>query len=241
MATFLLVHGGFHGGWCWSHVTPRLARAGHTVITPDLPGHGDDATPQAQVTFPMAVSRIADLVKQAPEPVILVAHSMAGLIISQVAEQHPDRIKMLVWIAAFLVPTGSSLQSYLEANQDLGQSAVLPNAIPSADGTHVSFLSAKAREVFYQTTPVELAAWATVRLGPTAIPYLVSPVALSKPHFGRVPRSYVVCLQDRALPLAVQRKMIAEQPCEHVFDLDCDHSPYFSQPAQLAECLLRVA
>jgi pimeloyl-ACP methyl ester carboxylesterase len=240
MATFILVHGGFHGGWCWSHVTPHLLRAGHNALAPDLPGHGDDPMPQSQVTFAMAVARIAGLVERAPEPVVLVGHSMSGLVISQVAERFPDRIKMLVWNVAFLVPTGSSLQSYLETHADLGHSEVLPNALPSNDGTHVRFRIEKAREVFYNTTPIELAEQAAQRLGSTALPYLVSPVSLSKENFGRVPRTYVMCLQDRALPTSLQRKMIADSPCQHVFELNSDHSPFFSQPRQLAEYLLRV-
>jgi pimeloyl-ACP methyl ester carboxylesterase len=180
MTAFILVHGGFHGGWCWSHVTPHLVRAGHNAIAPDLPGHGDDQTPQSQVTFDMAVAQIAALVQQAPEPVVLVGHSMSGMVISQVAERCPDRIKMLVWIAAFLVPTGSSLQSYLAAHAEIGRSDVLPNAVPSDDGTHISFRVEKAREVFYNTTPIELAQQAAKRLGSSALPYLVSPVSLSK-------------------------------------------------------------
>ena len=240
MATFILVHGGFHGGWCWSHVTPHLVRAGHKAVAPDLPGHGDDQTPQSHVTFDMAVSQVAALVQQAPEPVVLVGHSMSGLVISQVAERFPDRIGMLVWIAAFLVPTGSSVQSYLEAHADLGHSDVLPNAVPSDDDTHISFRVEKAREVFYNTTPVALAEQAAKRLGSTALPYLVSPISLSKENFGRVPRTYVICLQDRALPISLHRKMIADSPCQHVFELNSDHSPFFSQPRQLSECLLHL-
>jgi hypothetical protein len=51
----------------------------------------------------------------------------------------------------------------------------------------------------------------------------------------------MICLQDRALPVSLQRKMIVDSPCQHVFELNSDHSPFFSQPRQLAECLLRVA
>lgn len=241
MTTFILVHGGFHGGWCWSQLGAHLQHAGHRVIAPDLPGHGDDRTPQNQATLALAVAKISELVKGEPDPVVLVGHSMAGLIISEVAERGPDRIKTLVWIAGFLVPTGSSLQGYLEAHQHLGHSDVLPNASLSSDGTHATFRTEKAREIFYNTTPPEVAEAATRRLGPTALDYLVSPVSLSRENFDRVPRAYIVCLQDRALPPALQRQMITDRPCQQVFELDSDHSPFLSQPAQLAECLLRLA
>ena len=238
MSTFVLVHGGFHGGWSWELVRPHLARAGHRVLTPDLPGHGEDGTPQAEITYDMAVDRIRGVVEGTGEPVILVGHSMSGLIISRVAEELPDRVQMLVWIGAFLVPSGTSLKTYLDAHRELGESQVLPNTTLSPDGSHVSFNLEKAREVFYNTTTESVAAQAIARLKPVAIPYLVTPVTLTAENFGRVPRAYVVCLQDRCIPLPIQRRMLAEQPCRHVFELDTDHSPFECQPQRLAQCLL---
>jgi pimeloyl-ACP methyl ester carboxylesterase len=89
MSTFVFVHGGFHGGWSWDLVRDILERHGHTVFAPDLPGHGDDPTPQHEITFGMATDRIRALVDGAREPVVLVGHSMSGLIITQVAEEVP--------------------------------------------------------------------------------------------------------------------------------------------------------
>jgi pimeloyl-ACP methyl ester carboxylesterase len=241
MTTFILIHGAFHGGWCWEPVTPYLERRGHRVLTPDLPGHGSDQTPQSDATFSLAVARVAKVAASEPDPVVLVGHSMGGTVISQVAERFPDRVKMLVWIAGFLISTGMSLMDYLTAHEDLGRSEVVPNAIPSADGLSFAFRTGKARELFYNTTPTRLANEATARLRSTARSYLDSPVDLSADRFGRVPRGYVVCLHDRALPLAMQRQMITENPCSKVFELDCDHSPFLSKAAELAECLLKLA
>lgn len=238
MSAYVLVHGGFHGGWSWELVSPQLARAGHRVLTPDLPGHGEDATPQPDITYDMAVGRIREVVEAAGEPVILAGHSMSGLLISRVAEEIPHRVKMLVWIGAFLVPSGYSLKEYLDAHRELGESQVLPNTTLSADGSHATFNVAKAREVFYNTTPEVLAAKAVARLRPVAIPYLVTPVRLTAQNFGRVPRAYVICLRDRCIPPAMQRRMIADQPCRHVFELDTDHSPFECQPERLAQCLI---
>jgi pimeloyl-ACP methyl ester carboxylesterase len=241
MSIFVLVHGGFHGGWSWELVGPRLEAEGHTVLTPDLPGHGSDTTPQQDIAYAMAVERIRSLVESAAEPVILVGHSMSGLIITHVAEAVPERVIRMVWVGAFLVPSGYSLKAYLEDYRHLGESQVLPNAIPSADLSHVVFNPEKAREVFYHTTPEDLATRATARLRPVAMPYLTTPVHWTEARFGCVPRTYVVCLQDRCIPLAIQRKMIEDLPCASVFELDTDHSPFECAPSELAAIMLSLA
>ena len=241
MGTYVFVHGSFHGGWCWEHVGPLLAGHGHRVRAPDLPGHGADRTPQADITYGMAVDRIRGVVEEASEPVLLVGHSMAGLLISKVADLVPDRVRALVWIAGFLCPSGYSVSRYLQDNRGLGLSQVPLNAVPSADGSHAVFDVAKAGEVFYNTTPDDRAAAAVPRLGPAATVYTHTPVEWSPDRFGRVPRAYAMCLQDRCIPPAMQDKMIADLPCRTVFRYDADHSPFLSCPEALARDLLTLA
>ncbi len=103
MSTFVLVHGGWSGGWTWEKVVPLLEEAGHQVEAPDLPGHGDDRTPIPQVSLQGYADRICRVLDAQPEPVVLVGHSSGGLVISQAAEQRPDKVKMLVYLAAFLL------------------------------------------------------------------------------------------------------------------------------------------
>jgi hypothetical protein len=148
---------------------------------------------------------------------------------------------MLVWIGAFLCPSGYSLKSYQQAHMHIGQNNVLPNATISADGSHVTFDLAKAREVFYHTTPEDLAAQSIARLKPVAMAYLATPVRWTPERFGRIPRTYVVCAQDVALPPALQRNMIKDLPCRHVFELASDHSPFEGMPDALARILMSVA
>ena len=81
MATFVLIHGAWHGGWCWRKVVPHLEAAGHTVIAPDLPSHGDDPTPAAEVTLDDYVRRVCEILDAQDEPVVLVGHSMGGLLV----------------------------------------------------------------------------------------------------------------------------------------------------------------
>ena len=86
MATYVLVHGAWHGAWCWNKVAPLLEAKGHTVVAPDLPGHGDDDTPRAGVTLESYAKKVADVVSAQDEKVILVGHSMGGIAITAGAE-----------------------------------------------------------------------------------------------------------------------------------------------------------
>ncbi|MBA3922407.1 MAG: alpha/beta fold hydrolase, partial [Nostocaceae cyanobacterium] len=109
MSTCILIHGAWHSSWCWNKVATLLEQAGHKVIAPDLPSHGKDKTPIREVTLQSYTDRICEILTELIEPVILVGHSMGGLVITQVAEQCPDKIEKLVYLCAFLPGNGESL------------------------------------------------------------------------------------------------------------------------------------
>jgi len=109
MSAFLLVHGAWHGGWCWHKVVARLEAMGHRAAAPDMPGHGDDQTPIAGVTLDHLVDRVCAAIDAAGEKVVLVGHSYGGAMISQAAERRASRIKSLVYLAAFLLGDGQSV------------------------------------------------------------------------------------------------------------------------------------
>ena len=163
MATFLLVHGAWHGGWCWRRVVPPLESKGHKVIAPDLPGHGDDRTPTASVTLKSYSDRICETAGARSEPVVLVGHSMGGVAITQAAEDCPEKIRALVYMCAFLPRNGDSLNTW--ASQDF-ESKVNPTSLDiRADGTTV-FKREYAREAFYMQCSDEDIAFAQARLVP---------------------------------------------------------------------------
>src|SRR5215510_82089 len=84
--TYILIHGAWHGAWCWYKVVPVMKKKGCKVVAIDLPGHGKDTTNPEQVTFKMYVERVKQVANNIPGQVILVGHSMAGTVISQAAE-----------------------------------------------------------------------------------------------------------------------------------------------------------
>jgi pimeloyl-ACP methyl ester carboxylesterase len=144
MATFILVHGGGHGGWCWDAVVHRLTQAGHRAFAPDLPGMSADRTSPHDVTLEMNGSFIASLARRQPEKVILVGHSLGGITISDAAERAPEAIAGLVYVAAVLLPSGAA------AMRTLKNSGKLPPGISlSSDGATLSVDPGYARERYY--------------------------------------------------------------------------------------------
>ena len=104
---FVLVHGAWHGAWCWEKVTPLLVDMGHEAHTLDLPGLGNDPTPISEITLDSYVNAVKDVIVSVNEPVVLVGHSMGGLIITQTAERVSDRVRRWVTWRHFRPGTGN--------------------------------------------------------------------------------------------------------------------------------------
>jgi pimeloyl-ACP methyl ester carboxylesterase len=238
MSTFVLIHGAWHGGWAWDKVAPVLRQRGHAVHTPDLPGHGNDTTPVQQVTLQAYVDRVLDVIDRCSEPVVLAGHSMGGIVISQAAEQRPDSIRALVYVCAFLLQDGQTLLQMAEPDRE---ALVMPNLVMSSDQASATVKPEVLREVFYEDCSDEDYERAKSLLVPQAAAPLPTPIHITAGNFGRIPRVYVECLRDKAISLSVQREMHNSVGCEQVFSLDSSHSPYFSMPQALADCLLAAA
>lgn len=237
MATFVMIHGAWHGGWCFNALRPLLEAKGHQMIAPDLPGMGGDEATLASVTLEGWAEFVAELCRGADAPVILCGHSRGGIVISQAAEAAPDSIAALVYICAMLIPNGMSRADIRATGQPNPEFEGIRLKIPH--GTVVEASGAVA--VFAQLSPSELASAALARLvaepeGPTS-----TPLRLSEGRYGSVPRHYIECLQDRAIMIAEQRRMQMMLPCKSVTALDTDHSPFLSAPNELADALMAIA
>jgi pimeloyl-ACP methyl ester carboxylesterase len=163
MSTYVLVHGGWHGAWCWQRVAPLLRAAGHRVVAPDLPGHGADATPLAAVTPGSDVQRVSAVLETLAEPAILVGHSSGGMVISAVAERQPDRVRGLVYLAAFLLPPGATPPGVMRDDTE----AILASSLVVDELHHTVTVRDEAlKEVFYGDCSDEDVAWARARLVP---------------------------------------------------------------------------
>jgi pimeloyl-ACP methyl ester carboxylesterase len=230
----VLVHGAWHGAWCWEKVVPLVGARGHSVRAIDLPGHGQDSKAPGAVTWDDYMDRMGEVIEAAPEPPILVGHSLGGAVITGAADRWPERIRALVYLCAML-PDAPDFATRFQPT------SVLTGAIrPSPDGSVMELDPAVVREAFYHDCSDEDAALAAARLRPQPAGAFAMRFELAPERFGRVPRHYVECLEDRAIDIATQRAMHARVPCT-VHTLDASHSPFFSMPDRLADLLVRIA
>jgi pimeloyl-ACP methyl ester carboxylesterase len=233
-STFILVPGAWHSSACWQRVVPLLEAHGHRVTAPDLLGTGNDHTPLAQVELKTWINQVVVIVEEQETPVILVGHSRGGLIISEVAQQVPEKIKLLVYLTAFLIPSGETL------NSTISNVKIEEFFAHHPDGT-LTIKPDKLVPVLYNTTSSEWIERIQSMLSPEPAKTFATPLQLTDDRFGRVPRAYIECTQDKALLPALQRNMHDQLPCKYVITMNTDHSPFFSAPSELATNLLDLA
>ena len=236
MSVYILVHGSWHGGWCWRKVASRLQAQGHTVYAPDLPGHGSDKTPIRNITLDSYVHAVCRILDEQIEPAVLVGHSRGGIVISQTAEVRQNQIKSLIYLAAFLLRPGESMMQLAVQDTD---SLIPPNLVFSEDRSyHMIKPQNILRDVFYGDCADEDVEDAISRLVPEPTSPIETPLVLSEEHYGRVPRNYIGTLQDRAVSPMLQQRMTRAEPCRRVVWMDTSHSPFYSKPDQLTNHLI---
>jgi pimeloyl-ACP methyl ester carboxylesterase len=239
---FVLVHGSFHDAQCWRYVVPQLEARGHRVVAPNLPGSGTDRAPPENANLDSYATRIAGVIDDLPGRVILVGHSMGGIVTSQVAESRWHRLAATIYVNGLLFRSGEGLVSFLNEHAHMGvEDLVLKNMKVAEDGATAIFPKEAATEVFYNTSPPDIAVLAAEQLGPQRMQVYHDPLTLTPQRYGTVSRFYTEGLRDNAVSIAYQRAMTSRMPCERVYTLDCDHSPFFSETISLVEILDEVA
>jgi pimeloyl-ACP methyl ester carboxylesterase len=237
MKTFILIHGSWHNAWNWHKVVPLLQKEGHKAIAIDLPGMGRDKTPIREVKMSSTVASICDLLDSVEGKVILVGHSKNGIMISQAAEYRPDKIEKLVYLAAYLVPNGKTQREY--SIQDTG-GVLKPFVKMNEDASAHTLDHAIYKEGLYADCDDYITDLAKFLLSEEPMESGITPLQLTEQNYGRVPRVYIECTEDKAVTPFIQRKMYTEMPCEKVYSLPTSHSPFFSRPKELVEILCEL-
>lgn len=238
MGKFVLIHGSWHAAWCWYKVIPLLERAGHQATALDLPGHGRDRTAARDVSMQSYVDSVCSFLDAQPEPVILVGHSRGGIVISQTAECRPDKVRSLVYLAAFLIPNG---QAMLPTALSDSESLIVSNLIVDEQQGHHMLAAEVFREALYADCSDEDVALANLLLTPEPNAPVATPLQLSDGNFGRVERVYIETLRDKGVTPGLQKKMYTATPCRRVISMQTSHSPFLSAPQQLVDHLASLA
>jgi pimeloyl-ACP methyl ester carboxylesterase len=222
----VLVHGALHGAWCWAALQAELDRRGVPSLAIDLPGHGASTEPLRDMHGDAAA--VAAVLERIPDEVVLVGHSYGGAVISQAGMA--GQVARLVYLSALVLDVDENAAD-LMANLPQGD-GVRQLFVRNADGT-LGADPTRAVDAFYGTCSPEFAAAASARLSPQRAATLKQPATLAA--WRERPSTFIRCLQDRAVTLPMQDALAKR--CTDVLTLDCDHSPFGSCPAELADLL----
>ncbi|WP_131780926.1 alpha/beta fold hydrolase [Legionella gresilensis] len=233
--TFILVHGAWHAAWCWEYIARVLNLKGHTVLTPNLPGRHINLNSPNNISLQDYVSYLIHLIKEQSEPVTLVGHSMAGLIISEVAEAIPEAIRELIFVAAYIPQGEQSLFSIAEASESHN---LTPYLIINEDYQTIYLTRTENLvNVFFNQCSLVDAQTALAKLQPEPLKPLIESVKVGK-HFAQIAKRSLVCRYDQALLLSDQLRM-SKTVTDHIIYLDADHAAYYSGANQIIAALLQ--
>lgn len=236
-APLLLIHGSCHGAWCWRDVIPALAARGVDARAIDLPGHGADTTPLAEVTlerYAQAILAAARAMHDGPVPVL--GHSMAGYAIAAAALEAPEQVEKLIFLCAYVPQEGRSLVDLRKAGP---RQPLLPAIRMGADGISFSFAPEYHEPLFYQDCSDADVAFARAHLTPQAILPQATPLALT-PAYEALEKHYIRCTEDNVIPTEYQAHMARDFAPGHLSTLPASHSPFFSMPERLADRIVEI-
>ena len=233
-----LLHGAWHSSSCWSLLIPQLEALGHCVQAPDLPGHGSNRADAATISLNKYSGYITQLIDNYDNKVLLVGHSMSGMVISQVAENIPQKIERLVYLSAYLPRHQQSLFDLIASNAAASEPAPIEGVMQlSADKRSCSIADETIAPLFYNRCPDTHRNQIPRSFPAQPVLPLSGRVKLSAENFGQIPKTYICCQEDLVIPIAHQRHMIKQQHCDEMIQLDADHSPFLSCTQQLASVL----
>ena len=234
LPAFVLVHGAWHGGWCWRIVADRLRRLGHRVITPTCTGLGDRAHLMSSTitldTFTQDV--MAAIEMEELQDIVLVGHSFGGLPASGVADRMPERIRALLFLDSLLIQPG---QCAFDALTPETQAARHAAAAPGG-GLSLPVPSATALGV---TGPE--AAWLARRLTPHPLSTFTSPLRLQSPVGHHIPVTYIACTDPPYPPLDGVRHWARAQSGWAWRELAASHDAMVTHPERLTDLLLELS
>ena len=228
----VLVHGAWHGAWCWAALQSELDSRGIASLAIDLPGHGTSLDDFGDLVG--NANYVARILAKLDQPVVLVGHSYGGAVITQ-AGSPAANVVHLVYISAFVPDIGETViglsQSVPDAPTKLSGAMVITNDGFSTIDPEL------ARDVFYAHSDAASAAAHVGRL--CAQPFAAFTQPASNAAWRHIPSTFIRCTDDQAVHISLQDHMATH--CTFTATIDTDHSPFASAPAETADIIERIA
>ncbi|RZC23679.1 salicylic acid-binding protein 2-like [Glycine soja] len=246
---FVLVHGACHGAWCWYKLKPRLESAGHKVTVLDLVASGANMKKIEDVdTFSQYTEPLLFLLDTIPsnEKVVLVGHSFGGLNIALAMEKFPEKVAVGVFLTAFAPDVEHHPSYVLEKYSERTPLAAWLDTefAPSGNKTTMFFGPNFLSDKLYQLSPIEDFELAKTLIRPSSLfmEDLTKQKNFSKEGYGSVPRAFIVCTEDLAIPLEYQLFMIQNVGFNEVVEIKgTDHMAMLCKPQELFDSLQQIA
>ena len=231
---FVLVHGAWHGGWCWRDVASILRSNGHQVFTPTMTGLGERAhLLNAQVGLSTFIDDIAAVIlSEELDNVVLVGHSFGGHVINGVADRMPQLLRQLIYLDGLVVQHGQSALSIMPPAVQAERTRTM-----DAEGLRMTIPSP---DQFGLSDPAQLA-WVMRQLTPHPLKGYTEPLQLQHPLGNGLPKTYIAVTDPWYPPLAELRQWVRSQPDWDWRELAACHNAMVSAPLALASLLMELA
>lgn len=231
--TFVLVHGGFHGGWSWRRVADQLSAAGHRVFTPTQTGAGERAhLTDPSVDFEVYVADVLGLIEaEELSDIVLVGHSFGGHVISAIADRRPELVLRLIYLDGVMPLPGLMNGQMPEQWRDRIGTLITVNGTPCFPVPDPGY--------FGVVEPPDVA-WLKRRLTPFPAHLIASRIELAHPIGNGRPRTYVRSLAPVYRAVAVQASQeYAAANFERFIDLPTGHDSMVTMPRDVSAILMK--
>ena len=234
MKTYLFLHGALRGAWLWDKLIPLLQKGGAKGIALDLPGHGKRAEGRKGVNMSSYIRDVLSYMeKNDLRDLILVGHSMSGIVITKVADELPERIRHLVYLAAVVPRNGDALIDLLTQERQ--------EALRSLEGKANEIYGplASLRPSYFTDLEGEIRDHYVKKLTPQPLAVFFEKIHLKQFTDLKIPRTYILGLQDKSLPPELTRGFAGRLGVKPI-EIDAGHDMMVSRPEEVAEVLLRI-
>jgi pimeloyl-ACP methyl ester carboxylesterase len=232
---FVLLHGAWHGGWCWAGLVKELEKLGHTAVAPTMPGHNPDDD-RSDIKFKDYVDKILSVLNEQETPSVLVGHSSAGFLMQAAAPRAPEKIEKLVFLNAFILPDGKCQFDLVPPEASEGMTA----AAKASPDNCVPVIEDFVRNQLMEGESLEMQDALISRLVPQPIAIFTTPVSTQAFENLTIPISVVFCKDDASLPPGAYLGMAQGLGDYKLIEVAGSHEALFSNPSVVAEGLTKA-